>query len=423
GSAAAGSVTGSAAAEELAAELAANTAPEDSAVDACIAEARRCPRCNCSACIDACTLIRHFKQNPKRIAADLGVTVLPVDEKIKHVASRMLNSCNICGLCTAVCPAGVDTCLAMYESRRILLRGGHLPAAYHSFWMDDMAFSMSEEAFAVVLPVPSALPVLSVGSESAGEKGETGRGLLFFPGCQLTASRPDTVSRTYEHIKTIAPNASMLLSCCGVPADWAGEEAIFESTSEKLRAAWEGLGRPEILYACSTCKKTFEKASPMVRGSLVYEWIAENGGGAARLPGDDARLPGGAMRACVYDPCSSRADKAGQAAVRELATRGGFVLDELGPSGETAACCGFGGHIYPANPTLLGEILAERTAASEVPYITYCANCNDLFLSEGKDSRHILDILFPSPSEEGLPSLTQRRENRRALKAKYAGLK
>jgi ferredoxin len=346
-------------------------------------------------------MIRWFRQNPKRIAADLGVSLLPVEGKIKRVASRMINSCNLCGLCTAVCPVGVDTCAAMESGRRLLAESGHLPSAFHDYWMEDLAFSMSDEAYGVVSGDDLAVNPPSV---------------LFFPGCQLTASIPDTVARTFEFVRSKEPGAAMLLACCGIPADWAAEHEAFGNAIAKLRADWEYLGRPEILYACSACKKTFEKALPEAYGRLVYEWLAAN----------RADKTGGAARpypAAVYDPCNSRDDKAGQAAVRTLAEGMGYALEELKLSGGDAACCGFGGHIYPANTGLTEAILDERGAdAPNLPRITYCANCRDLFRYKGLDSLHILELLFPDESPGGkaaLPTLSERRENRRALKTRY----
>ena len=369
--------------------------PEESE-DNDIAEAFRCSGCTCSKCIDACTMIRHFRQNPKRLAADLGVTVLPVDEKIRHVASRMLNSCNLCGLCTDVCPAGVDTCTAMRESRNILKGNGHLPAAYHDFWMADMEFSMSDEAYTLV---------------ASGSKVSK---LLFFPGCQLAASMPDVVVNTFSYIRSVEPSATMILSCCGIPADWAGEKTTLAEVVLKIRADWERLGRPMLLYACGACRKTFEKYLPEAKGKLVYAWMDE------RLLQPVRNV---ARSACVYDPCNCRNDTVGRASVRRLARAAGYEIEEIASGGEKAACCGFGGQIYAANPVLLEKILQERTNMSNLPYITYCANCRDLFISTGKESRHILEILFSpeTDSVKRLPSLTSRRENRRVLKAKYVG--
>jgi hypothetical protein len=181
----------------------------------------------------------------------------------------------------------------------------------------------------------------------------------------------------------------------------------------------------------------FAQYLPEIKGKLVYEWLASNDG---TLPYENARraIRGAEFRGCpggeasvdaaaepgpsvsVFDPCSSRTDAAGQAAVRRLAEKSGFSLSELDLNGPKAACCGFGGHIYSANPSLFATIVNKRASADACAYITYCANCRDLFLHEGKDSLHILDILFPTGRGVKLPSLSERRQNRAARSRRHA---
>ena len=338
-----------------------------------VAEAERCLECNCSICIDKCMLMQHYNTNPKRIAADLGLTVLPIDEKIKRIGSRMLNSCSLCNLCTAVCPAGIDTCEAMYSSREIMSNSEHIPPAYHDFWMEDMEFSMSEEAFYVVKP-----------------KSETSE-FVFFPGCQLTASSPELVEKTYEYIKSLSPSASMILSCCGIPAEWAAETEVFEGIMRRLEKELKSMGFPKMLFACSSCMKTFNNRHPEIEGKLIYEWLLESDIEINHDCITEATKP---IKACVYDPCSSRYDSVGQNAVRKLAEKYGYELEEIDSGKHEAACCGFGGHIYSANPELYGKIVNERISDSKNSYITYCANCRDAFILAGKESRHILEVLF-----------------------------
>jgi Fe-S oxidoreductase len=363
------------------------------------AEARRCPMCNCSLCIDACELIKSYGANPKRIASDLGLTVLPIKDKIKRVGSRMLNSCNLCGICDAVCPAGVETCRAMYESRRIMGETGHIPPVFHDFWTEDLRFTLSDEAYAVIGP------------------GEGKADLLFFPGCQLAASSPDAVRGAFDYLRAARPNAALMLSCCGVPAEWAREDELLETAVTRYREVWEKFGKPLTLFACSTCRSAFARTVPEAGGMLVYEWLLANGGGLAAA--------GAPVRGSVhvFDPCASKDDATGRAAVRRLAELAGMSVEnpESEPGGPGGiACCGFGGHIYPANPGLAEKIARGRAFASESPYLAYCANCRDLFLYAGKECRHILDVYFGSGAVPDLPSLTQRRDNRRELKASYA---
>jgi hypothetical protein len=68
-----------------------------------------------------------------------------------------------------------------------------------------------------------------------------------------------------------------------------------------------------------------------------------------------------------------------------------------------------------ADPCLYEEIAENRMAAAEEPYIVYCTNCREVFLSHGKDCAHILDIVFGLPGG-GVPTLEEKREN--ALRVK-----
>ena len=116
--------------------------------------------------------------------------------------------------------------------------------------------------------------------------------------------------------------------------------------------------------------------------------------------------------AAVFDPCAARADEDMQAAVRTLAERTGAHLTPLGEEGD---CCGFGGHIQIPNPALFETISGQSAAASDQPYVVYCANCREVFHARGKDCRHILDFYFGAP-EQAEPSLLEKRRNALTLK-------
>ena len=89
------------------------------------------------------------------------------------------------------------------------------------------------------------------------EPGKTQSRYLFFPGCQLGASAPDTVQKTYEWLtETLDGGVAFMHGCCGVMAKWAGEEELYEKTQDALKEAWEALGKPQIITACPTCHKT-----------------------------------------------------------------------------------------------------------------------------------------------------------------------
>jgi Fe-S oxidoreductase len=107
-----------------------------------------------------------------------------------------------------------------------------------------------------------------------------------------------------------------------------------------------------VVLACPTCRKVFAHRLPEVETVFLYELIERHG-----LPaGHDA----GAAPVSVFDPCSSRHDEALQGSVRVLVERAGYRNEELPFSGESAQCCGNGGHIYSANPDLMKSIATKR---------------------------------------------------------------
>jgi len=75
-----------------------------------------------------------------------------------------------------------------------------------------------------------------------------------------------------------------------------------------------------------------------------------------------------------------------------------------------------GGHIYPANPEIFHKMLNTSISESEHPYITYCMNCRNLFLTANKECNHILDdVLGIKPLDEPF-HISELKKNRMKLK-------
>ncbi|NLF15435.1 MAG: FAD-dependent oxidoreductase, partial [Anaerolineaceae bacterium] len=74
-----------------------------------IAEANRCLRCACDACMLYCDLVRYFRKYPKRIEEEVEITIHPGTlDGAGTVATRLISTCNQCGLCKEVCPQQID---------------------------------------------------------------------------------------------------------------------------------------------------------------------------------------------------------------------------------------------------------------------------------------------------------------------------
>jgi Fe-S oxidoreductase len=348
-------------------------------------EAGRCLLCDCSDCLAACEMLKSFRKNPHKIAvevfSDMGVNP-PFSVR---TLTREVYSCNICGHCKAVCPVNVDIGTLLQFSRAARMSAGIQPAALHDFWMREMDFATSEGAF------------------SAPPKGKNSCKFAFFPGCQLGASNPEHVLKSFEFLSRDY-DAGIFLDCCGAPAYWAGDETRMRAHIERIRQRWSGLGKPVLVFACATCESLFHMFLPEIEMASLYEMLAAAKGMAPARSFSEA---------AIFDPCAARNNAGMEAAVRDLAAKAGIPIEELA---ERNRCCGHGGHIRIANPTLYDEITRHRAEASNKPYIVYCANCKEVFASRGKPCAHILDIAFGLKADLPTPSLQEKRVNSLAIK-------
>ncbi len=358
--------------------------------DEAVAEAKRCLVCECNNCIDHCEMMRRMHYMPRRIAHDVAVSMNAVKMVAKREGMRVVSSCNLCGLCGDLCPEHIQTDVLLTEARRRFHDIGVLPPAFHDYWLRDMAFSNSEQA---------ALAKNAPGFETSE--------YAFFPGCQLGASDPRYVTQTYGYLREKNPKTGLILGCGGVPSDWAGQIPEHVEAMDHIAEQWEMLGKPKMIFACPTCKKHFAHYLPQIEGIDLYTFICEQGVPAGTRINRDVQS--------VFDPCAARNDAQMQQSVRKLAEASGAELEEFDE--RIAPCCGWGGHMYLANQKLHQEIVKNRRALSDVPYITYCSNCRDTLVSEDKRCVHLLDLLFDlNDGSRRAPSLSMRRMNRMLLK-------
>ncbi len=359
-----------------------------------LAEAGRCLQCKCDNCLKGCEFLAHFRDVPKQYIGNVVQSLNTIKGIAPSASNRFINSCNLCGLCKEVCHVGVDMGGVCQGARVLMVEKGKMPETFHDFWLRDMAFTQGEDAFLSRLPAGAAAAPY-----------------LFFPGCQLGASDPDVVVESYRFLKRRLgeDRVALSLSCCGAPAAWAGRLDRMEEVLAAIEADWEAKGRPELILACPSCMKQLKQYLPAARFSSLIDHLAAEGAEIGLKPGEGRTVT-------VFDPCSARREAKTRHAVRKLLEKSGYRVEELPYHGERSQCCTYGGLTYAANPDLTKEIRAKRAAASPHDYICYCANCRDVFASQGKNSCHLLDLAFGDGKPRKAPSLGDRRQNRVRLK-------
>ncbi len=358
-----------------------------------VAESTRCIRCQCDACKTYCDLCDYFNKWPLQMRDEIMTTVMSSESMIhKTPAIRLINTCTQCGLFEEACPEGIELLDMIKEARKRLHKLNKMPGAYHQFWLRDMAFANSEFA--------------AIKKKAPDEKQCT---YAFFPGCHLGAEDPEYVLEPYRWLLSKNPTTGILLRCCSVPADWAGNEDLHDEEIKNLRNDWEDLGKPVLIMTCPTCSRHFMEYLPEIQTISLFE-ILEQWGFKREIAEKKEQVYS------VFDPCSARHDYPLQQAVRNLTKQSGVTLEEL-PDGDHHGCCGYGGHVSIANPEFADYVAKKRSILGDNPYIAYCINCRDVFKGEGKPVIHVLDLLFDINTQDGvLPDVTERRENRVRLK-------
>ena len=352
-----------------------------------VQEAGRCIQCHCDECMKSCAYLKHYKKYPGLLSREIfnNTQIIMGD----HQLNKPMNACTLCGQCTVVCPNGFDMAHVCATARRNMVSTDKMPLAPHEFALMDMIFSNGDAFLARLQP----------GVEKCK--------YAFFPGCQAVAVAPETVKAAYLDLcERLKGGVALMLGCCGAICDWAGRYEMQAGTSEFLLQEFSKLGDPVIIAGCPTCKKELAES---VGGEIIGIWDVL----------EEIGLPEGAhgldRPAALHDACGARGDAPTQEAIRDLAGKLGVTLVETEYSGDRAPCCGYGGLTAYANPEVAAEITQKALERSDAPFLSYCMACRDRFARQGRESRHILELVYGTDAGAP-PDISEKRYNRLNLK-------
>lgn len=365
-------------------------------------EAKRCIQCECMECVKECIFLQEFGSYPKRYVREIYNNLSIVQGTRQK--NRMINSCSLCGLCGEICPEDLNMADVCIEARRMMVSQNRMPPSAHDFALRDMAFSNSEK-FSMVKHQP----------------GTQASSVLFFPGCQLCASSPDDITNLYSllcqnHVSDDGKGVGIALGCCGAPAEWAGQEILFKETCQRFLRIYQDMNCPLLLVACSSCMQIFKKYYPDIKIQSVWVYLNECNLKLPDLTHQDITIS-------IQDPCTTRYERDIQDSIRDLLKKMRVKIQELPLSRELTECCSYGGLMWLANRDLAKRVVQRRIEQSDYDYLTYCAMCRDFFVKSGKQSLHIVDLIFHPDSIQQRklnpsPDFSMRHENRARLKKK-----
>ena len=350
-------------------------------------EAGRCIQCRCEECLKSCAFLKHYKKHPGLLSKEIynNTQIIMGD----HQLNKPMNSCSLCGQCTVVCPNGFDMARVCHLARQNMVSTDKMPLAPHEFALLDMLFSNSDGF--LCRPQP--------GYEKCR--------YVFFPGCQAAAIAPATVRAAYEDLcARLDGGVALMLGCCGAICDWAGRYEMYDETREFIDRELSRLGDPIVIAGCPSCKKELSGHKGL-RLVGIWDVLGELG------------LPEGVKAVhrpmALHDSCGARGDEAAQRAIRALAAALGVEIINTEFDGDRSPCCGYGGLTAYANRELAAEMTEKCLERSDAPYLSYCMACRDRFARQGRESHHLLELVYGTEASAP-PDISEKRRNRLTLK-------
>lgn len=316
--------------------------------------AQSCLRCGI--CVQECAFLERYG-NPGNLAESCY--------KNPVVLAGYSFECSLCGLCASVCPEKLDPSSMFRTLRKELVKHNQEDFKAYQSLLNYEAKGTSEKYTLYHLP----------------EDCDT----VFFPGCTLPGTRPDTTLKTYEYLQRHVSNLGIILDCCSNPSHDLGRDFQFQKMFSQLKTCLLDYEITTVVLACPNCYKIFNTYAGEFEVKTVYEIIA------AETVDDIADVIGELV---IHDPCPTRFDKHIQDSVRSIIRVCGFEVVDTPHSKDKTFCCGEGGGVACMSPDLSSEWTLKRVNESEGHRIaTYCAGCVNM-LSKNTDSFHLLDLFF-----------------------------
>lgn len=277
--------------------------------------------------------------------------------------SDLSRRCMLCGVCSEVCPEGIDGAglvLAMRERNK----GPSL----------KQLPTVLEKKHYLFRNYPAKVAKT-----------------LLFVGCSF----PSFFPRTMLRLRALAEEYDFQIAydCCGKPLAELGRKGDAQRICGEIAAYLEKLSVRELVTVCPNCQGYLQERLPIPVVS-IYQKLTEWGCSGGRP------TPAGHL----FRPCPDRREG-------QLGTQIGQVLDLSGLEPiKGVQCCGLGGGAaaYGADVTL--KLVGRLQEQIRGPLYTYCASCAGQWRRLGfKDVRHLLPYLL---NIEEAPDISHSLRNR-----------
>ena len=216
---------------------------------------------------------------------------------------------------------------------------------------------------------------------------------VFWPGCALMNLDNEILERTLEILKRSEPDMGISTCCCGQPSRYLFPEE-HAKRRQKLLSLINKQGVKRIYTARPNCAVEL-RALGCVEVIPIWKVLADN---TTTADVTQSNTP-----CTIHDPCPMRKDAVQQQAARELIALTGAQLTEPEHTRESTICCGNFHMMRAINPEKSAVMRKRRvTEFPENTVITsYCEGCLGAFRDEGRETFHVLELLFGRSQQRG----------------------
>ena len=315
----------------------------------------KCP--SCEQCQTVCPFLDKYG-TPDRIIRDSP-----------HLAFL----CTNCTACDGRCPLDLGPSEALFQTKQRLIREGNVTGKAESALKSARNFAFRSHKAPFV----------------HYSHNET----VFWPGCSLAGTSPETVRKMTSLLGNILDtDVGLVLDCCFDPLYQMGDTESARIACDRIRDRFESAGNRRVIVGCLNCRKVFREFLPDMDITYVLEVLPED---------VDMELPDGFPY--MHYPCPFyRFDGIREAAKTIVERASEERVDEQGKP----ACCGLGGGIQEQDTSLAAEFTEKVTMDAYGSFIvTACMGCKNTFLKKGRETYHILELISGAkPRKRAVPS-------------------
>jgi heterodisulfide reductase subunit D len=239
--------------------------------------------------------------------------------------------------------------------------------------------------------------------------------VLYYPGCTTATKTHEIPNAVISILEKLKVNYTVLTkeeeSCCGLPFYEVGQMEWFEEVAKNTIEYIEQHKPKTIITTCSGCYKFLSKIYPEEigikwSGQIIHftEYIQDE------LDKNRSMLKPLNLNITYHDPCTlGRGSGLYDPPRKTIKTIPGINIKEMSNIRENQVCCGAGGGVGAAYPSLALNMAksrlqqAEETGAEAL--ISSCAGCKTNFIAAKDNTKSKMKILdIAELIDEALPS-------------------